>query len=328
MQTLKTIVAASLCFAAMAATQVQASEDSYPSKPVRMLVPLPAGSGIDVLARALAREFNEKTGQTLVVENKPGANTVISTDTCAKAPADGSTICVITSSISLNPHLYKQLPFDAEKDLKPITQLIFAPEVILMNRELPVDDFQELLAYSKANPGKLNYASFGIGGTPHLAFEWLRHESGLDITHIPYAGSPPALVALQSGDIDLVFVSVGNPGILDMIESGRVKAVLVPGDKRNPTVPNVPSFGEVGLPRFAVRTWHGVAAPAGTPDAAVDKLSTVFREIMEDPGFQERILKPMAVEAVASRPDEFAEYLVQDRKNGAALVELSGAKLD
>jgi len=319
---------AALCAMAALGAHAQTGQDRYPSKPVKLIVPLPAGSGIDALARALAKEFTDKTGQALLVENKPGANTVIATDTCAKSPPDGYTICVITSSISLNPHLYKNLPFDAERDLRPVTQLIFAPEVVLMNPKLPAKDFKELVAYSKAHPGKLNYASFGVGGTPHLAFEWLKHEGGLDITHVPYAGSPPALLALQAGQIDLVFVSVGNPGILSMVESGKVKALLVPGEARNPSLPNVPSFKEVGLPRFAVRTWHGVAAPAATPAPIVAMLSDTFRAIMASPDFQERVLKPMAVEAVASTPEDFAKYLAQDRQNGAALVKLSGAKLD
>lgn len=328
MGTLKRIAAASLCILAVAVANAQSSTERYPGKPVKLLVPLPAGSGIDALARALAKEFTEKTGQPLLIENKPGANTVISTDICAKAPPDGYTICVITSSTSLNPFLYKRLPFDAERDLKPVTQLIFAPEVVLMNPKLPVNSFKELVAYSKAHPDKLNYASFGVGGTPHLAFEWLKREGGLDITHVPYAGSPPALLALQSGEIDLVFVSVGNPGILSMVESGKVKALLVPGDKRNPVLPGVPSFEEVGLPKFAVRTWHGVAAPAGTPAHIVNTLADTLRSIMGSVEFQDRVLKPMAVEAVASRPEDFAKYLAQDRKNGAALVKLSGAKLD
>ncbi|MGD9942004.1 MAG: Bug family tripartite tricarboxylate transporter substrate binding protein [Burkholderiaceae bacterium] len=328
MQLLRKIALASLCVCAMAAAQAQTAAERYPARPVKLLLPLPAGSGIDVLARALAKEFADKTGQPLLVQNKPGANSVISTDLCAKSPPDGYTLCVITSSISLIPYLYKQLPFDAERDLKPVTQLIFAPEVVLMNPKLPVNNYRELVAYSKAHPGTLNYASFGVGGTPHLAFEWLKHEGGLDITHVPYAGSPPALLALQSGQIDLVYVSVGNPGILNMIESGKVKALLVPGDKRNPVLPGVPSFEEVGLPKFAVRTWHGVAAPAGTPDHIVTALADVFRGIMNSREFQDKVLKPMAVELVASRPDEFSRYLVQDRKNGAALVKLSGAKLE
>ncbi len=328
MGTLKRIAAASLCIVAVAAANAQSTTERYPNKPVKLLVPLPAGSGIDALARALGKEFTDRTGQPLLIENKPGANTVISTDTCAKAPADGYTICVITSSISLNPYLYKRLPFDAERDLKPVTQLIFAPEVVLMNPKLPVNSFKELVAYSKAHPDKLNYASFGVGGTPHLAFEWLKHEGGLDITHVPYPGSPAALLALQSGQIDLVFVSVGNPGILSMVESGKAKALLVPGEKRNPVLPGVPSFEEVGLPKFSVRTWHGVAAPAATPAHIVNTLADTFRSIMNSADFQDRVLKPMAVEAVASRPEDFAKYLAQDRKNGAALVKLSGAKLD
>lgn len=310
------------------AAHAQVTAGKYPSRPVKILVPLPAGSGIDVLVRALSKEFTEKTGQPLVVENKPGANTVVSTNACAKAPPDGYTICVITSSFSLNPFVYKQMPFDSVKDLKPITQLIFAPEVILMNPKLPVNTFQELVAYGKANPGKLNYASFGVGGTPHLAFEWLKHEGKLDITHIPYAGSPPAMQALMAGQVDLVFVSVGNPGILQYVESKQVKALLVPGAKRNSSVPNVPSFEEVGLPPFKVRTWHGVAAPAGTPDAIVKVLADEFRASMTNPEFIKSVLAPMAVESVASRPDEFAKYLAEDRVNGEALVRLSGASLD
>lgn len=306
----------------------QNSDTSYPNRPVRVLLPLPVGSGIDVLVRALGKDFYEKTGQTLVVENRIGANTVVSTNACAKAPPDGYTLCVITSSFSLNPYLYKNLPFDSEKDLKPITQLIFAPEVILMNPKLPANSFKELVAYSKANPGKLNYASFGVGGTPHLAFEWLKHEGGLDITHIPYAGSPPAMQALMAGQVDLVFVSVGNPGIVSAIEGGKVKAILVPGNKRNPTVPNVPSFQEVGLPAFSVKTWHGLAAPAGIPSSTVSKLSEIFRSILKNPEFDKSVIKPMAVEPVGSTPEEFSRYLLEDRKNGAALVKLSGAKLE
>lgn len=309
-------------------TQASPAPDTYPNKPVRVLVPLPAGSGIDVLVRAIGKEYTGRTGQPLLIENKPGANTIVSTNACSKAPPDGYTLCVITSSYSLNPYLYNELPFDPDNDIKPITQLIFAPEVVLMNPKLPVNSFEELRAYSKEHPDRLNYASFGIGGTPHLAFEWLKREGGLHITHIPYSGSPPALLALMAGEVDLVFVSVGNPGIVANIENGKTKALLVPGSKRSELLPDVPSFEEVGLPKFALRTWHGLAAPAGTPDAIINKVAEEFRAILSDPAFEASVIRPMAVETVASTPEEFARYLAEDRRNGEVLVRQSGAKAE
>ena len=184
-----------------------------------------------------------------MVESRPGANTIIAANACKAAPPDGSTICLLSrSTVSINPALYKNLSYDPLKDFEPITNIAFAQQVLILNKNVPVKDFKELVAYSKQHPDKLNFGSFGVGGDSHLIIEWLKHETGAKMTHIPYKGASEAMLAFKAGDIQMIYLIVGNLDLTRQINEGEVKGLLVPGSKRNPLVPDVPSFAEAGLP--------------------------------------------------------------------------------
>lgn len=303
------------------------AQQPYPAKPIRFFVPFPPGGPTDVLARSLAAAFFERNAQPLVVENRAGANTNISTDACAKSPADGYTICMIATPVSLNPYLYAKMPFDPEKDLDPVTNLVFAPEVLVVSATIPVNSVRELVNYSRSNPGKLNYASFGLGGTPHLVMEWLKKQTGADLTHVPFKGAAMAVPALVTGEVHAIYLAVGSPGVLAQVKSGKIRAVLVSGSRRNPLLPDAPTFAEAGLPELASRVWFGLAAPAGTPRPVVNKLSAEVAAIIQLPGFRER-LATLGFEPVGNTAEEFARFLAEDRVRGANLVKISGARLD
>ncbi len=200
------------------------TQTSYPSAPIRVIIPLAPGGAIDVMVRALGRAFEQRNPYGFVVESRAGANTIIAANACKAAPPDGSTICLLSrSSVSINPALYKNLSYDPIKDFEPITNLAFAHQVLILNKNVPVSDFKELVAYSKQNPEKLNFGSFGVGGDTHLVVEWIKHETGAKMAHIPYKGASDAMLAFKSGDIQLLYLIIGNPDIARQINEGEVK---------------------------------------------------------------------------------------------------------
>lgn len=307
------------------------TQTSYPSAPIRVIIPLAPGGAIDVMVRALGRAFEQRNPYGFVVESRAGANTIIAANACKAAPPDGSTICLLSrSSVSINPALYKNLSYDPIKDFEPITNLAFAHQVLILNKNVPVSDFKELVAYSKRNPEKLNFGSFGVGGDTHLVVEWIKHETGAKMAHIPYKGASDAMLAFKSGDIQLLYLIIGNPDIARQINEGEVKGLLVPGSTRSPLVPNVPSFAESGLSpdQSAFETWFGMFAPKGTPADIVKKLNAEFSAIVKSPDFAEQYLISKGFEPVGDSSEAFAKFIVEDQKKGKLLVDISGAKLE
>jgi tripartite-type tricarboxylate transporter receptor subunit TctC len=307
------------------------AQNSYPSAPIRVIIPLAPGGAIDVMVRALGKAFEERNSHGFVVESRAGANTIIAANACKAAPPDGSTICLLSrSSVSLNPTLYRNLSYDPLKDFEPITNLAFAHQVLILNKNVPVKDFKELVAYSKQNPDKLNFGSFGAGGDTHLVVEWLKHETGAKMTHIPYKGASDAMLAFKAGDIQLIYLIVGNPDIARQINEGEVKGLLVPGAQRNPLVPGVPSFAEAGLwpDQSAFETWFGMFAPKGTPAEIVKKLNAEFSAIVKTPDFANAYLISKGFAPVGDSGEAFAKFIVEDQKKGKRLVDISGAKLE
>jgi tripartite-type tricarboxylate transporter receptor subunit TctC len=303
----------------------------YPSGPIRVIIPLAPGGAIDVMVRALGKAFEQRNPHGFVVESRAGANTIIAANACKAAPPDGGTICLLSrSSVSLNPALYKNLSYDPIKDFEPITNLAFAHQVLILNKNVPVKDFKELVAYSKQHPDKLNFGSFGVGGDTHLVVEWLKHETGAQMTHIPFKGASDAMVAFKSGDIQLLYLIVGNPDIARQVNEGEVKGLLVPGSRRNPLIPNVPSFGESGLSpdQTAFETWFGMFAPKGTPAEIVKKLNAELSAIVQTPDFAKQYLISKGFTPVGNSSDELAKFIVEDQKKGKLLVDISGAKLE
>lgn len=304
--------------------------DNYPTRPIRLVVPLAAGGAIDVFARVLGKELETSLGQPVLIENRPGANTIIAANACKNAAPDGYTICLLTrSTISINPELYRKLSYGL-KDFEPITNLFFGQQVIILSNSVPVKNFAELVTHSKAHPNKLNYGSFGIGGDSHLLVEWLKHTTGADLTHVPYRGAAPALLAFKSGDVQILTLLVGNPDIVRQIRDHEVKGLLTPGAKRFPLIPDVPTFAEAGLSsdEKAYSPWFGMFAPAGTPRDIVAKLNKEIARVVKQKDFQDHNMTPLAFLPVADTPEHFAEFLKNDNKVAAELVRVSGVKLD
>jgi len=307
------------------------TQTGYPTAPIRVIIPLAPGGAIDVMVRALGRAFEQRNPYGLVVESRAGANTIIAANACKAAPPDGGTICLFSrSTVSINPTLYKNLSYDPIKDFEPITNLAFAHQVLILSKNVPVKDFKELVAYSKAHPDKLNFGSFGVGGDTHLVVEWLKHETGASMTHVPYKGAAEAMLAFKSGDIQLLYLIIGNPDIARQINEGEVKGLLVPGGKRSALIPDVPSFGESGLSpdQSAFETWFGMFAPKGTPADIVKKLNAELSAIVKTPEFAEQYLISKGFEPVGDSSEAFAKFIVEDLKKGKLLVDISGAKLE
>lgn len=319
-----------VCFGALSVAPASA-QDKYPSRPLRIIVPLPPGGAIDVFARALAKEFETRNNASVVVENRAGGNTIIAANACKSAAPDGYTICLLTrSTVSINPALYKKLSYEPLKDFEPITNAFFGQQIVILNKNVPVNTFAELVEYSKKNPEKLNFASMGLGGDSHLIMEWLKHSSGAKIAHVPYKGFPEAMTSFKAGDVQMIALLVGNPDLARQVRDGEVKGLLLPGSKRSPLVPAVPTFSESGLRSVetAFTPWFGMFAPKGTPKEYVEKLNAEIIAIMAGAEFRERFLTSKGLTPAGTTPEAFGKFLAEDRKTAAELVAISGVKLD
>ena len=313
---------AATCSAAVPSTS---SGQAYPAKPVHLIVPYPAGGVVDGLMRSIGQPVSETLGQPVIVDNRPGANTIIALEACAKAPPDGYTLCSSSSDgMSFNPGLYPKLPYDPERDFAPITQLVWVNGVIVAGAKVPYGTVAEMVAFARAQPGKVNFASFGIGSTPHFFLEWFRKQGGADIVHVPYKGSAQIIPALLSGESDATFIAMGI--VLPLIASGRLKALAVTGPQRSPYLPAVATLAEQGIdPRL--QNWFGVFAPARTSAAIVDRLNADFAGALRNPKFQE-FLKAQAFDPVGNSPGEFAGFLRADRANAKAVIARTGIRLE
>ncbi|WP_411886019.1 tripartite tricarboxylate transporter substrate binding protein, partial [Polaromonas sp. YR568] len=299
----------------------------YPSRPIRIVVPYPAGGGIDVISRVIGERLGRSLGQPVLVDNKPGGGTILGADFVAKAPADGYTLMVTTdATMTINQHLYAKLPYDPVKDFAPITQLVLLNQLLLANPAVPATNLKELIAYAKANPGKLNYASYGSGSQPHLAMEMLKAQAGIDIVHVPYKGIPQAVPAALAGEVQLTFSGAASSQAF--IKAGKLKALAVGGKTRMPLLPDVPTFTESGFPDVPSNAWFGLFAPAGTPRDIVMKLHAEVTRILKDPEFVQKEIVAKSYDLVASTPEEFAAFLVADSVRNARAVKISGAKVE
>jgi tripartite-type tricarboxylate transporter receptor subunit TctC len=303
----------------------------YPANPIKVIIPLAPGGAIDVMVRALGKGFEQRNPYGFVVESRAGANTIIAANACKAAPPDGYTLCLLSrSSVSINPWVYQNLSYDPVKDFEPITNLAFANQVLIMNRNVPVNNWQELVAYSKEHPDKLNFGSFGLGGDSHLIVEWMKHVTGAKITHIPYKGASDALLAFTAGDIQLLYLIVGNLDLPRQINDGEIKGLLVPGKTRNPIIPNVPTFAESGLPsdQIGYETWFGMFAPKGTPATIINKLNADFTAIVKTPEFAEKYLRTKGFEPEGDSADHFVQFIQDDLRKAKDFVGITGVTLE
>jgi tripartite-type tricarboxylate transporter receptor subunit TctC len=311
---------------ATALPALPAPAQTYPSKPVRLVVPFPPGGSLDLAGRLIAQKLTEMWGQSVVVENKPGAGGNIGADYVAKSPPDGYTILLgALSTHAVNPSLYKSMPYDAAKDFAPITLIAITPNVLVVNASLPVNNVREFLAYAKANSGKIAFGSGSNGSAGHLAGELFKVETGVDATHIPYKGGAPATQALLAGDTQFMFDNLANA--MAQVKAGKLKALAVTTAQRSPLVPDLPTMAEAGLPGFDISTWYGLFAPAGTPAPIVAKWNADVTKILTAPDVRAKLVADGA-DPSPDTPEQFAQMISRELAKYARIIKASGAKVD
>ena len=309
-----------LCFSCFAA-------QAWPDKPVRIVVAYPPGGGIDVMARQIAEKLTSRWGQAVLVENRPGANTIIAADAVAKAAADGSTVLLTTdATFSINPHLYAKLPYDADRDFVPVTMLVLLQQLLVAHPSVPASSLDELIRLAKQKPGSLRYASYGSGSQPHLSGEMLKYKAGIDLLHVPYKGISLAVPAVMANEVELTFSGIASS--IGALKGGRLKPIAIGGAQRSPLLPQVPTFGELGFPEVETHAWFGLFLPAGSPAAAVQRIYADAKKVIEEPEFRQKQLVDKGYEVIGSAPDEFVAYLKKDRDSRGRAVKISGAKAE
>ena len=298
----------------------------YPSKPVRFVVPLAPGGTTDVLARLVGEKLSASLGQQFVVDNKPGAGGNVGTAQVAKAEPDGYTLLMGTvGTHAINASIYPSLPYDPVQDFAPVTLVATVPNVLVVNPEVPANSVAELIALAKEKPGELNFASSGNGTSIHLSGELFKAMTGVDIVHVPYKGSGPAVVDLLGGQVEMMFDNL--PSSAPQIKAGKLRPLGVTSKERSPTLPDVPTIAEAGVPGYEALSWFGVLVPAGTPNAIVAKLQDEIAKALADPAMRERFAELGAV-PVGGTPAEFANFISAETAKWAKVVQDAGIKLE
>jgi tripartite-type tricarboxylate transporter receptor subunit TctC len=301
------------------------SQSVYPNKSVRVVVPYPPGGPNDIIARLVAQKLTERLKQTFVIDNRPGATGLTGTDNVAKSPADGYTLLVSASVHVIYPALFKKVPFDPLTDFVGVTQLARTPLVLSVYPGFEPKSVRELIAEAKAKPGMLQYASSGNGSATHLSAEAFKSQAKIDLTHVPYKGSSPAITDVMAGHVPIIFDSLGST--LPFVKSGKLRALAVTSSTRSPAAPDLPTIDEAGLPGYDISTWFGLWAPAGTPKDVVEKIAAEVRQILRTPEVAQD-LNTRGIEPVGSTPAEFAVYQVSETAKWARVVKNSGATMD
>jgi tripartite-type tricarboxylate transporter receptor subunit TctC len=304
-----------------------AHAQAWPTKPVRIVVAYPPGGGIDVMGRQIAERLTNAWGQPVVVENKPGANTIVAADSVAKSPPDGYTVLMTTdATFSINPHLYARLPFDTQRDFAPVTMLVLLQQLLVAHPAVPFNDLKGLIEAAKAKPGSINYASYGSGSQPHLAGEMLKNKAGIDLVHVPYKGISLAVPAVMAGEVQLTFAGIATSSA--PLKAGRIKALAIGGAQRSPLFPEVPTFTELGYPEVETHAWFGLFLPAGSPREAIARIHRDTAKVLADPEFRQKQLIDRGYEVVGSDPETFAAYIRKDSESRGRAVKLSGARAE
>ena len=298
----------------------------YPDRPITIVVGFPPGGASDILARIITNKLASLLGQPFVVDNRPGAGGNVAGELVAHAAADGYTLLLGNNAIlATNGSLYSKIGFDAEKDFAPISLIGTQPNVLVVNNNVPAHSLAELIALAKANPGKLNFASSGYGLAAHLAGELFKAQAQIDIVHVPYKGSAPALQDVVAGDEQMMFATTS--GVMGFLQNGQVRPLAVTTLKRTAILPDIPTMDEAGLPGFEAATWHGLVAPAGTPKPIVETLHRAIVEALKDADVQQK-LASLGIDSVGNSPDEFAAYIKNEIPKWAAVIKASGAKME
>jgi len=298
---------------------------SFPSKPVRIISPYPPGGGNDTLARTLQPKLSEGLRQQVIVDNRPGANTIIGTELAARSAPDGYTMVLVPNSHTSNPYLYPKLPYDAVKDFTPISIVGTSPLVLAMHPSVPVKDVRSLIVLAKSRPGEVAFATSGIGSVGHMAGALFEMSTGVKLQHIPYKGTAPMLVDVINGQVAFTFSSA--LGVVQHLRAGRLRAIAVTPDKRTPALPDLPTIAEAGVPGYSFVLWYGLLAPAGTPAEVVARLNTEVVKAAQDTDVRTRLAN-QGVDAVGSSAAQFAQLIASDLKKYSTLVKASGAKAE
>jgi tripartite-type tricarboxylate transporter receptor subunit TctC len=312
------------CLLALAA--LPALAQGYPNKPIRLIVPWPPTGTVDILGRTLGQKLSENMGQPVVIDNRGGANGIIGSDAAAKAPADGYTLLVENfTGHAINATLQPKMPFDSLRDFVHISLLAWVPDAIVSLPTLPANNVQEFIALAKAQPGKLTYASFGVGSSAHMAGELFKIMAGVDILHVPYKGGGPAIADLLAGQVS-VYIPV-LPSVVPHVKAGRLKLLAVTGAQRSSAMPDVPTVAESGLPGFEASNWYGLMAPAGTPLDVVARLNAETAKALQDADVRKK-LAALGFEIKTSTPQEFTSLLKSETEKWAKVVKASGARAE
>ena len=316
------------CLAALVGSSIATAQDkaasAYPTKPVRFIVPFAPGGGLDITARLIGQKLTDKWGQSVVVDTRPGAATIVGTEIASKAVPDGHTVLMITTTFAINPSLYPKLPYDPRKDFAPITQLNSQPNILVVNAQAPAATVKELIALAKSKPGELTFATPGSGSAPHLSAELFKRTAGIDITHVPYKGIPPAITDVIGGRVTMLFTTTISAA--PHIKGGKVKALAITSAKRLDTLPDVPTIGET-LKGYQAEAFQGMVAPAGVPRAIVEKLAHEVAAIVRDPEIAKTFVASGAI-AVGSTPAEFGTFLKAEMAKWGKVIKDAGIKLE
>ena len=313
-----------LLLAAIALVSPLHAQETYPNRALRIIVPYPAGGTADAMARALGNELTQAWSQPVVIDNRPGGGTVVGAQAVARAAPDGYTLLFATdSTLTINPHLFKSLPYDPVKDFAPITVLGFQEFALVVNPAVPANTLEEFVALAKAKPGTLNYGSFGNGSQPHLYMEMFKQLAGISVEHVPSKGVAQVVTDLLSGQIQTSFVGVSAAGLM---KSGKVRGLAVGGDKRSPLFGDVPTFKEKGYPQMYARAWWGIASTGGTPRAVVDQVNQAIRKIIATTEFRDKRMLAQGLEPADGTPEDFAKLVREDAQQWAKVVAMAGIK--
>ena len=305
---------------------VASAQDTYPSKPIRLVLPQPPGGAVDIVARQLAQRLAESMGQQVVVDNRPGANGIIAAELVAKAPADGYTLLLaVDTNLVVNPNLYRQLPYDPYRDFSPISVLAKVGLVLVAHPSVPANSVTELIALAKANPGKLNYASLGSGTQQHLGMELFKSIAGINITHIPYKGTAPAMADLLGGAVSIMFT--GMPSALAQAKSGKLKLLAVTSPERSGLAPQLPTMVEAGVPGFELSAWFGLLAPANSPVRVIERLTQEVAKAVANREFRTN-LQNQGLDPLGSTPEAMLALMKSDTEKWARVIRDSGAKVE
>ncbi|MDB5867605.1 MAG: tripartite tricarboxylate transporter substrate binding protein [Betaproteobacteria bacterium] len=297
---------------------------TYPTRPIRMVVPFSAGAGVtDIMARLVGQHLGAGIGQQVVIDNRPGAGGIPGTEVVARAAPDGYTLLMTNVALAVNPYLYPKLPYDAVKDFTPVTMVNSAPLLLVVHPTIAAKSVKELVAYAKSHPGQLNYGSGGVGSTPHLSGELFKSIAGIDAVHVPYKGGAPALTDLVGGQLSFMIENV--PGTMPFVRAGKLRALAITSSKRSPLEPSLPTMAEAGVPGYEVIGWNGIVAAKGTPPAIVSRLHTEVARILRTPEVRQR-LAALGAEPVGNTPDEFGAFIKAEMARWGKIIKEKGIR--